>query len=58
MNQEYICKCSLVTQEEIEQAILEQGVTNLDQLKDATYATAGCGKCRWMCQSIIDQNID
>lgn len=55
--EEYVCKCCLVTREEIEAAVREAGVTDTAGLKNETMATSGCGRCKIMCQHIIDQTI-
>lgn len=53
MNQDYICNCCLVTQQEIVDAVLNENATNIDELKEITAATSGCGKCKIMCEHII-----
>lgn len=57
MDEQYVCKCSLVTQREIEDAVINNGVRTIDELKSETMATGGCGRCKIMCQHIIDKAI-
>lgn len=56
MEQQYVCNCCLVTKEEIFQAVKE-GVRSIEELKNETMATSGCGKCKLMCQYLIDQFV-
>lgn len=56
MEQQYVCNCCLVTKQEIEEAV-KDGARTVEELKNQTMATSGCGKCRYMCQLIIDNLI-
>ena len=48
-----VCGCVGVTKGAIIQAIHEQGVNTLSQLKDATRASTGCGSCTSLCQDLL-----
>lgn len=55
--EEYICMCCLVTRQEIEDAVMNNNVTTIDELKNETMATSGCGKCKIMCEHIINETL-
>jgi nitrite reductase (NADH) large subunit len=48
-----VCGCVGVTKGAIIQAIHEQGINTLSQLKDATRASTGCGSCTALCQDLL-----
>ncbi len=48
-----VCGCLGVTKGAIIQAIHEQGISTLAQLKDRTRASTGCGSCGSLCQSLL-----
>ena len=48
-----VCGCVGVTKGAIIQAIHEQGLNTLSQLKDATRASTGCGSCTALCQDLL-----
>lgn len=53
MEQEYVCKCCLVTEEEIIDTVQNDNVTTIQELRGQTAATSGCGKCTIMCEHIM-----
>jgi len=48
-----ICGCNGVTKGTIIEAIHDQGLCTLAQLKDKTRAATGCGSCAGLCQSLL-----
>jgi nitrite reductase (NADH) large subunit len=48
-----VCGCVGVTKGAIIQAIHEQGINTLSQLKDATRASTGCGSCTGLCEALL-----
>lgn len=48
-----VCGCVGVTKGAIIQAIHEQGVNTLSQLKECTRASTGCGSCSRLCQDLL-----
>jgi bacterioferritin-associated ferredoxin len=53
----YVCICLGITDKAIKQAVLEDGVGNMRQLKQKLGAGSQCGKCVQMAQKIIDNTI-
>ncbi|MFT6283934.1 MAG: bacterioferritin-associated ferredoxin [Arenicella sp.] len=53
----YVCICLGITDKAIKQAVLEDGVGNMRQLKQKLGAGSQCGKCVQMAQAIIDNTI-
>ena len=51
---ELICICMDVRRNEIEQAIISQGLTNIDEVGDATESGLNCGACHDELQKILD----
>jgi nitrite reductase (NADH) large subunit len=48
-----VCGCVGVTKGTIIEAIHQQGVNTLSQLKECTRASTGCGSCTSLCQDIL-----
>jgi nitrite reductase (NADH) large subunit len=48
-----VCGCIGVTKGAIIQAVHEQGVHTLSQLKESTRASTGCGSCTSLCQDLL-----
>ena len=48
-----VCGCMGVSKSDILQAIRENGVCTLAQLKDATRASTGCGSCTDTCRALL-----
>ncbi len=48
-----VCGCVGVTKGAIIQAIHEQGVNTMSQLKECTRASTGCGSCSKLCQDLL-----
>ena len=48
-----VCGCVGVTKGVIIQAIHEQGVNTMSQLKECTRASTGCGSCSKLCQDLL-----
>ncbi|HTM04051.1 MAG TPA: nitrite reductase large subunit NirB [Vicinamibacterales bacterium] len=48
-----VCGCVGVTKGAIIEAIHDQGVNTLSQLKECTRASTGCGSCTSLCQDIL-----
>lgn len=57
MEDEYICKCCLVTHQEIVDSVKIDGIKTIDELKNTTMATSGCGKCKIMCEHLIKKTL-
>jgi bacterioferritin-associated ferredoxin len=53
----YVCLCLGITDKAIKQAVLEDGVGNMRQLKQKLGVGTQCGKCVQMAQTIIDNII-
>ena len=50
---ETVCGCLGVTKETIIEAIHDEGICTLAQLKESTRASTGCGSCTTLCQRIL-----
>lgn len=53
----YICLCYAVTDKQIKQAVTENGVGTLRQLRSQLGVGSQCGKCVQATQNIIDNTI-
>lgn len=53
----YVCMCFGVTDKAIKQAVEENGVGNLRELRQTLELGTQCGKCVQMAQQIIDSTI-
>jgi bacterioferritin-associated ferredoxin len=53
----YVCLCHGITDKAIKQAVREDGVGNMRQLKQKLGVATQCGKCAQMAQVIIDTTI-
>jgi bacterioferritin-associated ferredoxin len=53
----YVCLCHGITDKAIQQAVREEGIGNLRQLKQHLNVGSQCGRCIQMTQSIIDNTI-
>lgn len=53
----YVCLCYGVTDKAIKQAVTENGVGNMRDLKESLGVGSQCGRCIQMAQSIIDSTI-
>ncbi|TDF38413.1 (2Fe-2S)-binding protein [Alteromonadaceae bacterium M269] len=53
----YVCLCHGVTDKHIKDAVREEGVGNLRDLKSTLSVGSQCGKCVQMAQQIIDNTI-
>lgn len=53
----YVCMCYGVTDKTIQQAVHENGVGNMRQLREVLALGDQCGKCVQMAQGIIDNTI-
>lgn len=53
----YVCLCNAITDKEIRDAVREEGIGNLRELKDSMSIANQCGKCAQAAQSIIDTTI-
>jgi len=53
----FVCLCHGITDKAIKQAVLEDGVGNMRQLKQKLGVGTQCGKCIQMAQAIIDSTI-
>lgn len=54
MEDRTVCNCMDVTYEEIKKAV-ENGAKTLDDIKEATSASTGCGGCEDDIQEILDE---
>ena len=52
---EIVCECFGVTESEIEDAVIDNKLTTLEQVTDYTKAGGGCGTCHERIESIIQQ---
>lgn len=50
-----ICTCFNITESEIEHAVIENGLTTIDDVTNFTKAGGGCGGCHGEIQKIIDR---
>lgn len=53
-DKELICSCNGVSKGTIMQAIGEQGLQTVDEVKKCTKASSSCGSCKTMVSSILD----
>ena len=53
----YICICKKVTDQDIKQLVIEQGVGSIRQLKQVSALGSQCGTCIKAAQQIIDNTI-
>ena len=53
----YVCLCHGITDKAIKQAVREDGVGNMRQLKQTLGVGSQCGTCIQLAQSIIDNTI-
>lgn len=53
----YVCLCHGITDKAIQQAVIEDGVGNIRQLKKELGVGSQCGKCVQLAQAIIDNTI-
>ena len=49
-----VCLCTGTTETEILQ-VLKKGAKNLDEVKEFTLASTGCGRCKGEVEALIDQ---
>jgi NifU-like protein len=52
-----VCECFGVTEKEIEDAILDNSLTTLEQVTDYTKAGGGCGSCHERIEGILQQTL-
>lgn len=52
-----ICTCFGITEETVEELILNNAINTVDEVSNACNAGAGCGSCRMMIQEMIDSRI-
>jgi bacterioferritin-associated ferredoxin len=53
----YVCLCHGITDKAIKQAVREEGIGNVRQLKHLLGVGSQCGRCIQMAQNIIDNTI-
>lgn len=53
----FVCMCYGVTDTAIKNAVTNEGVGNMRQLREALDVGTQCGRCIQMAQSIIDNTI-
>lgn len=53
----YVCLCHGVTDKTIKQAVIENGVGSMRELRTSLNVGAQCGRCVQMAQEIIDSTI-
>jgi len=53
----FVCVCHGITDKQIEQAVRENGVGNMRELKRGLNVGSSCGTCVQMAQNIIDSTI-
>ena len=52
-----VCECFGVTEKEIEDAILDNSLTTLEQVTDYTKAGGGCGSCHERIEGVLQQML-
>ena len=52
-----VCECFGVTEKEIEDAVLDNSLTTLEQVTDYTKAGGGCGSCHERIEGILQQML-
>ena len=53
----YVCLCNAITDKEIQQAVRNNGVGNIRDLRNHLTIANQCGKCTQVAQDIIDNTI-
>ncbi len=53
----YVCVCFGITDKQIKEAVIENGVGGMRELKQQLGVAGMCGKCSNLAQSIIDDVI-
>jgi bacterioferritin-associated ferredoxin len=53
----YVCLCKGITDKDIKQLVVEQGVGSLRELKQHLPVGSNCGTCTKVAQAVIDQTI-
>lgn len=53
----FVCLCNAITDKDIKNAVLENGVGNMRDLKEQFSIANQCGKCVQQAQLIIDSTI-
>lgn len=53
----YVCLCHGVTDKTIKQAVIDDGVGSMRELRASLNVGAQCGRCIQMAQEIIDSTI-
>lgn len=53
----YVCLCNAITDKAIRNAVKEQGVGNMRELRQTMEIANQCGKCTQLAQIIIDETI-
>ncbi len=53
----FVCLCNAVTDKDIKEAVLNDGVGNMRDLKEKMTIANQCGKCAQLTQAIIDATI-
>ncbi len=56
-NSEVICGCNGVTKSTICEAIVENGLTTVDQVKNCTNASRSCGGCKPLVQDLLEHTL-
>lgn len=53
----YVCLCHGITDKQIQNAVREEGVGNMRELRAALNVGSQCGRCIQMAQQMIDSTI-
>lgn len=53
----YVCLCMGITDKDIEQLVIEQGVGSVREMKKHLPVAGQCGTCAKVVQSVIDKTI-
>lgn len=53
----YVCLCYGVTEKKIQEAVREQGVGNMRELRQTLEIGSNCGSCVKLAQTVIDNTI-
>ncbi|NMP30357.1 (2Fe-2S)-binding protein [Thalassotalea sp. M1531] len=53
----YVCICKGITDKQIKQMVLEQGVGSIRELKQQLDIASQCGTCAKLTQQVIDNTI-
>ena len=53
----FVCLCNAVTDKDIKEAVLNEGIGHIRELRERMSIANQCGKCTRLTQQIIDDTI-